>query len=182
MSRPSCPLLLLLLLTTPAAADVVDVSPSGFLMKHEVSVGVPPDKAYSAFVGNVSSWWNAQHSYSGDAMNFSIEPKALGCFCERLVDGGSIAHMQVVYVQPNSTIRMIGGLGPLQASGVSGSLTMRFIAAPAGASGSKIEMSYSVGGYMQGGYEKIAPLVNNVMVEQLVRLKTYLDTGKPTAS
>ena len=146
MSRPSRLLLLLLLLTTPAAADIVDVSPSGFLMKHEVSVGVPSDKAYGAFVGNVSSWWNAQHSYSGDASNFSIEPKALGCFCERLANGGSIAHMQVVYVQPNSTIRMIGGLGPLQASGVTGSLTMRFIAAPAGASGSKIEMTYSVGG------------------------------------
>jgi hypothetical protein len=133
-------------------------------------------------VDGIANWWNAQHSYSGDSKNFTIDAKALGCFCEKLSNGGSIAHMQVVYVQPNSTIRMVGGLGPLQASGVSGSLTMRFIASPAGASGSRIEMSYAVGGYMQGGYEKIAPLVNTVMVEQLVRLKSFIDTGKPTAS
>lgn len=168
--------------STPALADVVDVSPSGFMMKHEVTVGVAPEKAYSAFVADVDKWWNAQHSYSGDAKNFSIEPKALGCFCEKLSNGGSIAHMQVVYVQPNSAIRMVGGLGPLQASGVHGSFTMRFLAPAAGTIGSRIEMSYAIGGYMQGGFEKIAPLVNNVLVEQLVRLKTYIDTGKPTAS
>ena len=165
-----------------ALADVVDVTPSGFLMKHEVTVSVSPDKAYGAFVTDVDKWWNGQHSYSGDAKNFSIEPKALGCFCEKLSNGGSIAHMQVVYVQPNSAIRMIGGLGPLQSAGVHGSLTLRFLAPAAGATGSRIEMSYAVGGYMQGGYEKIAPVVNNVMVEQLVRLKAYIDTGKPTAS
>ena len=166
----------------PALADVVDVSQSGFLMKHEVTVAASPDKAYSAFVADVGSWWNPQHSYSGDAKNFTIDARPLGCFCEKTKDGGAIAHMQVVYVQPNATIRMVGGLGPLQAAGVHGSLTLRFLPAAAGTSGSKIEMSYAVGGYIQGGYEKVAPLVNNVMVEQLVRLKSYLDTGKPTAS
>ena len=172
----------LLLGSTPALADVVDVSPSGFMMNHEVTVNVATDKAYNAFVADVGNWWNGQHSYSGDAKNFSIDPKALGCFCEKLSNGGSIAHMQVVYVQPNVAIRMVGGLGPLQGAGVHGSFTMRFLAPAAGAAGSRIEMSYAVGGYLQGGHEKIAPLVNTVLVEQLMRLKSYIDTGKPTAS
>jgi hypothetical protein len=168
--------------STSAFADIVDVSPSGFLMRHEVPVNASPDKAYAAFVSEIGEWWNGDHTYSRSAKNLSIDARPLGCFCEKLANGGGISHMMVVYVQPNNTIRMVGGLGPLQATGVSGSLTMRFIAPPAGTTGSKIEMSYSVGGYMQGGYEKIAPVVNSVMVEQLTRLKTYIDTGKPTAS
>src|SRR6184192_3201955 len=90
-----------LLISGPAGADVVDVSPSGFLMRHELGVGVPPDKAYATFVSEVGSWWNGQHTYSGDSKNLAIDARALGCFCEKLGNGGTVAHMQVVYVQPN---------------------------------------------------------------------------------
>jgi hypothetical protein len=72
---------------------------------------------------------------------------------------------------------MQGGLGPLQTAGVAGAMSWRFIAAP---TGTKIEMSYSVGGYVQGGLDKMSAAVNGVLGEQFTRLKTYIETGKPT--
>lgn len=72
---------------------------------------------YRALTEEVHAWWDAANSYSGDAANFYLEPRALGCFCEKLPGGGSIAHMQVVYVEPGAVLRMLGGLGPLQGMG-----------------------------------------------------------------
>jgi hypothetical protein len=50
---------------------------------------------------------------------------------------------------------------------------------PAGAT--SLEFSYSAGGYMQGGFEKIVPTVDAVLGEQLARLKAFVETGKPAA-
>jgi hypothetical protein len=38
---------------------------------------------------------------------------------------GGVRHMQVVYVDPGKTLRMIGGLGPLQSMAATGSMTVR---------------------------------------------------------
>jgi hypothetical protein len=38
-----------------------------------------------------------------------------------------------------------------------------------------------VGGYREGGFEPIAPLVEKVLDTQLQRLKRYVETGKPEA-
>ena len=60
--------------------------------------------------------------------NMRIEPKPGGCFCEAVPagrrSGGEIEHMRVIYVAPGSTLRMSGGLGPLQSEAVTGVLTM----------------------------------------------------------
>ena len=168
-----------LVATVPALADVVDVAPAGFTMKHEVNVNATPDKAYSAFVSDVGNWWNMDHSYSRDPKSIAIDGRAGGCFCEKLPNGGGVAHMTVVMAMPGNTLRMIGGLGPLQSAGINGSLTIRFTAAQAT---TRVEMAYVVGGYIPGGFERIAMPVNAVLVEQLNRFKSYVDTGKPTAS
>jgi hypothetical protein len=39
---------------------------------------------------------------------------------------------------------------------------------------------YFVGGYFPGGLDKLAPAVDGVLGEQLARLKSYVETGKPT--
>ena len=166
-----------LLFALSAAAEVVDITPAGFLIKHEVAVNAAPDAAWKALV-DVASWWNGAHSYSGDAANMSIDARPGGCFCERLANGGGVAHMTVVFASPSTVLRMTGGLGPLQGSGLAGSMTWRIIPAPPAA---KIEVSYSVGGYMQGGFDKMAPAVNGVLGEQLNRLKSLIDTGRPAA-
>ena len=85
-------------------------------------------------------------------------------------------HMSVAFLSPGTVLRLVGGLGPLQGSGLAGSLTWRIVPAPPG---SKIELTYSVGGYLQGGFEKMAPAVNGVLGEQLTRLKNVVETGKP---
>ena len=46
----------------------------------------------------------------------------------------------------------------------------------------RIQLSYSVGGFIDGGFEKMAPLVENVLRQQLDRLKQFAETGKPTTT
>ena len=42
-------------------------------------------------------WWDPSHTWSGSAKNLTFEPKAGGCFCEKLADGGSVQHGRVIY-------------------------------------------------------------------------------------
>jgi hypothetical protein len=75
----------------------------------------------------VGRWWDREHTYSGDAKNLSIDPRPGGCFCEALPPhGGGVQHAMVVLAIPGKTLRMVGGLGPLQESGLAGALTFEF--------------------------------------------------------
>jgi hypothetical protein len=70
--------------------------------------------------------------------------RAGGCFCERLKDGGSVQHLQVVYAAPGKGLRLRGALGPLQMEGVDGTLAWTLKPAEGGTS---VTQSYAVGGY-----------------------------------
>ena len=112
-------------------AEVAETTPTGFLIKLQASVDAPPDKAYRAFA-DIGRWWNADHTYSGDATNLSLDARPGACFCEKLANGGGVQHMSVVYVAPGQTIRLAGGLGPLQGSGLAGSTSWKFTPDAAG--------------------------------------------------
>lgn len=168
----------ILFVSSVALAEVAEVAPAGFMVRHEVTIAAAPDKVYAALTGGIGSWWNSDHTYSHDSKNLSIDLRPGGCFCEKLPDGGGVEHMRVVYLSPGHTLRMTGALGPLQASGLSGSMTWRLVATQGSTT---VDLSYSVGGYMQGGFEKIAPTVDAVLGEQLSRLKAFVETGKPSA-
>ena len=155
----------------------VQVTSNGFLVRHEVNISAPATNVYEALVGQVGLWWNSEHTFSGDSKNRSIDARPGGCFCERLKGGGGLEHMRVVYVSPREILRMSGALGPLQGSGVAGSLTWKLTSTPPGTT---LELSYGVGGFIEGGFEKIAPAVDVVLREQLRRLKLFIETGKPT--
>jgi uncharacterized protein YndB with AHSA1/START domain len=157
------------------AAHAADVAPNGFVVRHDVTIDAPPSKVYDSLIHEVGSWWNEQHTYSGDSRNLSIDARPGGCFCERLANGG-VEHMRVVQVRANDMLRMAGGLGPLQASGVSGSMTWKL--SPAG-KGTRLELTYSVGGFIPGGFESLAPAVERVTGEQVERLKRFVETGTP---
>lgn len=45
----------------------------------------------------------------------------------------------------------------------------------------RLELMYSVGGFMAGGFEAIAPAVEAVLKEQADRLKRFVETGAPTS-
>lgn len=112
------------------------------------------------------------HTYSGDSGNLTLVLTAGQCFCERLSGGGSVEHMRVVYVEPGRTLRLQGGLGPLQAEAATGTLT--FSLAPV-AGGTQITQSYVVGGFVRGGADKLANPVDRVLAEQLDRLVRHLN-------
>jgi uncharacterized protein YndB with AHSA1/START domain len=155
------------------SAGAVEVSANGFLVRHEMNIAAPPAKVYDAVTAQVGAWWNAQHTYSGDATNLSIELRPGGCFCERLANGG-VEHMRVVQWRQDRLLRLSGGLGPLQGSGVAGSMT--WVLSPAD-NATRLELTYSVGGYIAGGFESIAPAVERVVGEQAARLKRFVETG-----
>ena len=178
MSRMRLLALLAIALLPLAGWAEVKVSPAGFVIRHDITIAAPPARVYSALVQEVGSWWNPSHSFTGDAKNLSIDARPGGCFCEKYPNGGGVEHMRIVHVAPDRLLRMAGGLGPLQAYGLAGSLGWRL---SADGSGTKLELSYTVGGFMPDGFEKIAPAVDRVLGEQAGRLKLFVETGKPAA-
>src|SRR6187399_774100 len=93
------PLVVLSMLSTPAAAEVVSASSNGFHVRETVQVVVPTDRAYAAF-SRLPEWWNKVHTYSGDSANLGLALNVGGCFCERLKDGGGVEHMRISFVDP----------------------------------------------------------------------------------
>ena len=156
-------------------ADVLDSSDSGFLVKSDATIVGTPVDVYAALTGKIGSWWNPAHTFSGDAANLSLEARPGGCFCERLPDGGGVRHLEVVYAAPGKQLRLVGALGPLQEHGLSGSMTWTMVGA---STGTRVELTYSVGGFRSGGLTSLAAPVDKVLQEQLARLKRFVETGK----
>ena len=155
-----------------AQAKIVAALPNGFDVGDSVEIAAPPAAVWATLI-EPSRWWNPAHTWSGDAAHLSIDPRPGGCFCESLPDGG-VQHLTVVFVQQGKLLRLHGALGPLQDEAAEGPLS--FALAPGGA-GTVLKWSYRVGGYLRGGGEKWAPLVDEVLGEQIVRLKAV--TEKP---
>jgi hypothetical protein len=159
----------------PVQAEVTASGVPGFSLKIEVPLAVAPEAAFASFV-RIGQWWNKDHTYSGDPANMTLEAKPGGCFCERLPDNGFVKHMDVVFAAPGKTLRLSGGLGPLQDMGASGVMAFQFKDEGAG---TRLIMTYTVGGFAAGkGYAEIAPAVDRVLTEQLARFKRFAETGK----
>ena len=158
-----------------ASAEVKSVAQNGFEVASAVTIASPPDRVYAA-LGEVGRWWSPPHTFSRDAANLSLELHAGGCFCERLKDGGSVQHLQVVYAAPGEGLRLRGALGPLQLEGVDGTLSWALKPAEGGTS---LTQSYVVGGYIRSGMEQWAPRVDRVLEEQLQHLKSFVEEKSP---
>lgn len=153
----------------PAAAATSEVSPAGFLVSVREEVPATAQQAWDQLV-QVNRWWSGQHSYSGDAANLSLEPRAGGCWCERWA-GGSVEHGRVLHALPGKSLRLEGAFGPLQAMAVNAVLTVKL--EPAGDK-TAIVLTYRVRGSPDAGLDKIAPAVDGVMTEQVRRLADLL--------
>jgi uncharacterized protein YndB with AHSA1/START domain len=175
--RRTLTVLSLLMLAPAAGADVVESTANGFTTKTTTEISAVPRAVYLALTAQIGGWWDPQHTWSGDAKNMAIDPRAGGCFCEKLANGGSVQHMTVILAEPGKTLRMRGALGPLQEQAVVGTLTWSLTEA---ASRTRVEMTYVVGGYMRGGFEPVAKLVDGVLATQLQRLKQYIESGRPS--
>jgi uncharacterized protein YndB with AHSA1/START domain len=162
---------LALLGTAPAHGAVTSAGDGGFAIENSIEIAADARSVYALLV-TPDRWWSAAHTYSGNAANLSLEPRAGGCFCERLPDPagaiGSVEHARVIFVAPNKQLRLSGALGPLQAEAVAG--TLDIVISPA-KTGVRVTMGYVVGGYVRAGMKPIAPLVDKVLREQLEELK-----------
>jgi uncharacterized protein YndB with AHSA1/START domain len=154
-----------------ARAEVLSVAGNGFEVREAVHVAAAPDKAYAALL-LPARWWSSDHTFSGNAANFTLDARAGGCWCETLPDGGSAEHLRVVYVAPGKVLRLRGALGPFQGLGVEGSLTWSI---KSNANGTEISVSYAVGGYNKDGFDALSKAADRVLGEQIERLRKFID-------
>ena len=153
----------------PVHAAVSEVTPAGFLVSVREEVPAGPQAAWDTLV-QVNRWWNGQHSYSGDASNLSLEPRAGGCWCERW-QGNSVEHGRVLYALPGKGLRIEGAFGPLQAMALNAVLTFKL--EPAGEK-TAIVVTYRVRGSPDAGLDNMAGSVDAVIGEQVKRLADLL--------
>ena len=159
-----------------ARAEVTEQAPHGFQVRHVVEVSAPPARVWDALI-QPGRWWDPEHTWSGAARNLRIEPRPGGCFCEDMPDGG-IEHMRVVYVKRDAQLDLWGALGPLHFEGADGGMSIKLTAA---GQGTRVEMTYTVGGFVTGGMQKWSPIVDTVIGTQFQRLGRYVETGNPAA-
>ena len=162
-------LVLPLLAAAPASAEVVSASPTGFEVQEVVNLVVPQPNAYAAF-GQIGRWWNKDHTYSGDAARMSLQLRPGGCFCEPLEGGGGIEHMRVTYLKPGEQIVLTGSLGPLLYQATAAVMDVKFERI---AGGTRVTMNYRAAGFAKGDGDKLAPLVDQVLAEQMKRYRAY---------
>jgi uncharacterized protein YndB with AHSA1/START domain len=156
-------------------AEVIESSAAGFLSQHSLQIDASPKKVYAALTRDIHRWWDANHSYSGKARNFTLDARAGGCFCERLAGGGSVEHMRVVFANKNKELRLAGGLGPLQTMAVTGSMV--FVLEPH-QGGTRLSYSYRVAGTTHSKLDALAGPVDAVQLGQLQRLQKYLESRR----
>jgi hypothetical protein len=158
-----------------ASADVTRATDNSFVSRHEVVVKASPKEVWLALI-SPATWWTSEHTWSGNSKNLTLVPQAGGCFCETIPEvdepgrftlEGSVEHMRVVQAYPESALRMVGNLGPLQSEPVTGVLT---IAISKVDKGTRIVWEYNVGGPMRYEVPVISKAVDGVMGVQVAAL------------
>ncbi|WP_181443405.1 SRPBCC family protein [Porphyrobacter sp. YT40] len=187
---PAAAALAALLASAPVSAEITGTTDDSFVSRHEVVVEASPKEVWLALI-SPADWWRSEHTWSGDSKNLSLMPTAGGCFCETIPEvdepgrftlEGSVEHMRVVQAYPETALRMVGALGPLQSEPVTGVLTIAISKTP---KGTKIVWEYNVGGPMRYELPVISKAVDGVMGAQLEALAKPLKVvpmPKPSAT
>ena len=173
---------LLCLGESTALAKVDKADDAGFVVSFELDIAASSDVVWATLV-TPKNWWNGEHSWSGDAVNFWMKPVAGGCFCETLPISktrkkqGFVEHARVIYADPGSTLRLSGVLGPLQTEALVGTMSYSIMAGADDPTMSKLKVEYIVGGYSRIPLKPLAPVVDKVLAEQVARLKSAAEMG-----
>ncbi len=162
------------LLAAPASAAVTMSGPDGFVSVNGAVVAKPPAEVWTAVL-QWNRWWDPAHSYSGKPGVLVLEPKAGGRLHEEF-DGKSVLHATVVHVRPPELLRLDGGFGPLQMLPVNAVLDIAL--KPDGA-GTRLSMTYRVGGPAFARLDEMATPVDAVMSAGFQRLVRFVNTGNP---
>lgn len=163
----------ILVMASPAGAEVLNAGEHGLEVQNSVNLVIPQPDAFAAF-GQINQWWSKEHTYSGDAGRMSLQLRAGGCWCETLENGGGIEHMRVTYVQPGERIVLTGSLGPLLYEATTAVMDVKVERI---AGGSRVTMNYKAAGFAKGGAAGMAPLIDQVLGEQMKRFRIFAAAG-----
>ncbi|WAT17968.1 SRPBCC domain-containing protein [Aurantiacibacter sp. MUD11] len=163
----------LLAASAPVHAEVIESASGGFATRDSAVVAADRATVWNALL-HPENWWS--HTWSDNPANLHLEARAGGCFCETIpaADGwpaGSVEHMRVISVMPGSTLRMSGSLGPLQAEGLTGTLTVTLEDV---GGGTRITWDYITGGEARFPVAQFGPVVDGVQSEFLGELVALL--------
>ena len=168
----------LLLLATacalPAHAEVKDSTRAGFTVENSSLMAAAPTRVWHAMTADIDQWWPKDHSWWGKAAKLSIDARAGGCFCE-IAGAQQAQHLQVVFVDPQKTLRMTGGLGPMQGMGLHGVAEWTL---QAEGPSTRVTWRYRAGGYSPDDLGALAPVVDKVQAQQLDGLARWLQAAR----
>ncbi|MEA3057752.1 MAG: hypothetical protein QOF34_567 [Sphingomonadales bacterium] len=165
---------IVLLLAAPATASVVHSDNHAFEVTQSVDVSLSPADALAAFT-RVSSWWMADHTYSGNPANLSLDPRPGGCLCEKFPGGGGVEHLRVTYFEPGKILILTGAMGPLLHEAVDGVLIVH---ADPVAGGARVTLDYRASGFFNGGGEKFAAMVDRMLGDSIGHYQKFADSDR----
>jgi uncharacterized protein YndB with AHSA1/START domain len=168
MHLPITTLLLLTLIgATPVAhAEVKQTDASSATIEVKMPIARSTKAVWQLLV-SPQRWWSDAHTWSGHARHLRLDPRAGGCWCERWA-GNEVEHGRVIGWQPQRGLRLQGAFGPLQAQAVVGLMDFQL---EGDKSASVLTLTYRLAGPTSAQLDKLAPLVDRVLEEQLTRLK-----------
>lgn len=153
-------------LSFTAQAEVITASADHFTLKLEAETELTTDELWARLIVP-ADWWLADHSFSGDAANLSLDPKAGGVWREDW-DGNSVWHGTVLQAQPGKVLRLSAPFGPLQDLGVTSIWTITLT--PSDSDGTLITFDHVTNGTAASKLDGLAPAVDFVKGEALKSL------------
>ncbi len=148
-----------------AQAKIISSSESHYVLQHEATSVLPPEKLWLRLI-EPSEWWDPDHTYSGDSKNLILDAQAGGIWRESW-DGNSVVHGTVLNVKTNELLRLDAPFGPLQALAVN---TVWTITIEAHVDGSIVTFDEVANGGAESGLSELAKAVDFVKGEALSRL------------
>lgn len=150
-----------------ASADVIASAPDHYTLKQEAVSKLSPEALWDRLI-TPSVWWH--HSYSGNSDNFTLDVRAGGLWLEKWDDAkgrGEVEHGRILYVKHGEQMRLDAPFGPLQEMAVTVIWT---ITVEPHEEGSKVIFDEVASGSSLSGLDKIAPGVDYVKTEGIMRL------------
>jgi len=167
LHRGAVPAALIALCTTPAGhGEVLEASDTHYRLAHEVSTLRTPAALWERLV-NPARWWNASHSFSGEADNLHLDARAGGLWREDW-DGGSVAHGRVLQVRDRELLRLEAPFGPLQ--GLGAYVVWTITISPGENGGTTVTFEEVASAPPGSGLDQLAGAVDGVKAEALARL------------
>jgi uncharacterized protein YndB with AHSA1/START domain len=158
-----------------ANAAVMSASASGFAVRETVHIAAPASAVYDLIV-HPARWWSPEHTFSHSSSNLTLEPRAGGCFCETLPNGGSVQHLVVIMAAPGKALTLRGALGPFQNQGVDGALSWALTSV---GQETDVTLTYVIGGFLTlpGGFEQWAKNADGMLSSQIESLSKAAASG-----